>query len=275
MKPPIEGGNVLITGASSGIGRELACQLATLARSLVLVARRTDRLEQLKDELQTQNPELQVSVQGCDLADTAATERMLEAAEEDVGQIDVLINNAGFGDVGLFEFSSWSKLQQMIRVNIMALTHLTHRLLGPMLERGKGGILNVSSGFGLTYMPSTAAYAGTKHYVTCFSEVLRMECRGTGVVVSQLCPGPVTTEFLDVAGNPTGHDVPGIMEISAAHCARAAIAGFLRGKALIVPGLVFWLLLWMGRLSPRFVLRIAYCWIGGYLRKKGRAQLTE
>jgi len=268
MKPPIEGGSILITGASSGIGMELARQLAGAARAIVLVARREDRLQQLKEELVAENPELTVSVQGCDLADTDATERMLEAATDDVGDIDVLINNAGFGDMCLFERSSWSKLQQMIRLNILSLTLLTRRLLGPMLERGKGGVLNVSSGFGLTYMPAAAVYAGTKHFVTCFSEVLRMECRGTGVVVSQLCPGPVATEFMDVAGNPTGQQVPGIVEISAARCAREAIAGFLRGKALIVPGLVFKLVLWLGRLTPRFVLRVAYSWIAGYLRKK-------
>ena len=193
---------------------------------------------------------------------------MLAAAQDEVGPIDVLINNAGFGDVCLFERSSWSKLEQMIRLNMLSLTHLTHRLLGPMLERGKGGVLNVSSGFGLTFTPSVAVYAGTKHYVTCFTEVLRLECRGTGVVVSQLCPGPVATEFLDIAGNPTGQQVPGVVEISAARCARVAIAGFLGGKALIVPGLVFKLLLWLGRLTPRFMLRLAYCWIGGYLRQK-------
>ena len=270
MKPPIKGGTILITGASSGIGLELARQLAGAARALVLVARREDRLQQLKSELLEQYPELQVSVQGCDLADTDATERMLDAVQDNVGQVDVLINNAGFGDVCLFERTSWSKLDQMIRLNVHSLTYLTHRLLGPMLERGRGGVLNVSSGFGLTYTPSVATYAGTKHYVTCFSEVLRMECRGTGVVVSQLCPGPVATEFLDVAGNPTGQDVPGVLEISAAHCARVAIAGFLRNKAIIVPGLVFGLLLWLGRLTPRFLFRIVYCWMAGYLRKKAQ-----
>ena len=265
---------MLITGASSGIGMELARQLAGRARALVLVARRKERLQQLARELKDQTPELEVNVQSCDLADSEATEQMLEAVKRDVGPIDVLINNAGFGDLELFETSSWSKLQQMIRVNILALTQLTHSLLVSMLERGRGGILNVSSGFGLTYMPSVATYAGTKHYVTCFTEVLRMELRGTGVVVSQLCPGPVATEFLDVAGNPTGQDIPGLVEISATHCARVAIAGFLRGKALIVPGLVFSLLLWMGRLSPRFVLRWVYFWIGGYLRKKAQKRLT-
>ena len=268
MRPPIEGGAVMITGASSGIGLELARQLAGAARALVLVARREDRLNDLRDELVEQNPKLEVSVQSCDLADTDATERMLAAANDDVGPIDVLINNAGFGDVCLFERSSWSKLEQMIRLNMLSLTQLTHRLLGPMLERGKGGILNVSSGFGLTYVPAAAVYAGTKHYVTCFTEVLRMECHGTGVVVSQLCPGPVATEFLDVAGNPTGQDIPGIIEISAERCAREAIAGFLRGKALIVPGLVFSLILWMGRITPRFMFRIVYSWMAGYLRKK-------
>lgn len=270
MRPPIDGATILITGASSGIGREMALQLARRAGALVLVARRTERLEQLRDELIAANSELQVSVQGCDLGDGEATDRMLAAVDQEVGQVDVLVNNAGFGDVELFERTTWDKLEQMIRVNVVALARLTHRLVGPMLERGRGGVLNVSSGFGLTYLPATAVYAATKHFVTCFSEVLRMELRGTGVVVSQLCPGPVATEFLDVAGNPTGQQVPSLVEISATHCARVALRGFARGKALIVPGLVFRAVLWMGRLSPRVALRAAYCWIGGYLRRKAQ-----
>jgi uncharacterized protein len=270
MRPPLEGGSILITGASSGIGRELARQLAPRARALVLVARRSDRLLELQGELQAGYPSLQVSVRPCDLGDLVAADRLIDTILDDLGSIDVLINNAGLGDLGLFESAPWEKLEQMCRVNMVSLTRITHRLLGPMLSRGRGGILNVSSGVGLTFLPGMAVYTGTKHYLSSFTEALRLELRGTGVVVSQLCPGPVATEFLEVAGNPTGRAVPKVIEISAARCAHIAISGFARGRALIVPGLMMRVILGLGRVTPRPVLRLVYRWIGAYLRRRAR-----
>ena len=132
-----------------------------------------------------------------------------------------------------------------------------------MLARGRGGILNVSSGLGLTFMPGAAVYSGSKHYVSAFTESLRLELRGTGVVVSQLCPGPVATEFLDVAGNPVGRPVPRLLELSAEQCARVALRGFARGRALIVPGLVARILIGLGRITPR-------CAAAPGLREPGR-----
>jgi uncharacterized protein len=271
MKPPLQNGTILITGASSGIGREMAKKLVYTAKALVLVARRLDRLQELKAELLGQNPKLIVCVQACDLTDEAATDRALEVALAEVGSIDVLINNAGLGDVRLFERTTLPKLELMLRTNVLALTRLTYTLLGPMLERGRGGILNVSSTLGLTFMPGAAAYSGTKHFVTAFTEGLRLELRGTGVVVSQVCPGPIPTEFESVAGNSMNRLTPSFVQISAERCAAIALHGFARGKALIVPGWVMKLVIGLARLTPRPLLRLAYSWIGQMLRRRLKA----
>jgi uncharacterized protein len=267
MRPPLSGGTILITGASSGIGRELTRQLASRARALILVARRRDRLDELKQELEQKHPSLLVNIQACDLIDEAATDGMLDAVQAEVGDVDILINNAGFGDIALFEKTRWEKLDQMIRLNVLSLTRLTHRLLDGMLRRSRGGILNISSGLGLTFFPGAATYAGTKNYVTCFTEALRLELRGTGVVVSQVCPGPVRTEFYDIAGNPLDRPLPSFLFIDPDRCARIALSGFSRGKALIMPGLVMRLLVSLSRLTPRPLLRLFLRLVPIFLRR--------
>ncbi|MFH2006349.1 MAG: SDR family oxidoreductase [bacterium] len=268
MRAPLEDSVVLITGASSGIGVELARQLARSARALVLLARREDRLQALARELREAHPHLEVVVKPCDVTDLEGLDRTLESVHAAVGDIDVLVNNAGMGDVSFFEAASLDKVTGMLRVNVVSLTHLTHRLVGGMVQRGRGAILNVSSAFGLLFMPAFAAYAGSKNYVTAFTESLRIELRGTGVVVSQLAPGPVATEFMDVAGNPTDRDIPKFVELSAERCARVAIRQFRRGKALIMPG--FWIkaLIWSARLTPRVVLRVVFRIFGRWVRNK-------
>jgi hypothetical protein len=257
MRPPIDDGTIVITGASSGIGLELAKQLAPRAKAIGLVARREDRLEKLASELRAARPSLDVRVYACDLADRDATDRFIEAVERDLGAVDVLVNNAGMGDFGLFELASWEKTERMIEINVMALTRLTRRWIQPMIERGRGGILNVSSGFGMAWLPGFAAYVGTKHFVTGFSECLRAEARARGVVVSQLCPGPVSTEFEEVAGVRSG-TAPAMVTLTAEQCARSAIRGFSRGKAIIIPG--FWIKIAMalGAVSPRWLQRLVY-----------------
>ncbi len=271
MKPPLDG-TVLITGASSGIGRAMALELAGRARALVLVARRAERLEELRAELVARRPDLVVSTQACDLLDRAATDRMLDAVERDVGPVDVLVNNAGFGDMGVFDRADWQKTQCMIRLNVESLTYLTHRLVGPMVERKRGGVLNVSSGFGLEFMPGFAAYIACKHYVTALTESLRLDLRSQGVVVSQVCPGPVATEFESHLGNFTGRKPPSFVEISPERCARAALRGFARGRALVIPGVAIKLLLGLGALSPRWLKRLVYIPLASLVR---RAQLRS
>jgi short-subunit dehydrogenase len=246
----------------------MARQLAPRARTLVLVARRRERMEELKGELCAKNPRLKVVVCAYDLGDLAQIDALLSAAKAEAGEIDVLINNAGFGDLGVFDRADWGKTRRMIDLNVTSLTYLTHRLAGSMVERGRGGILNVSSGWGMTFAPGLAAYIATKHYVTGFTEALRLDLRGTGVVVTQVCPGPVATEFEENVGNFTGQKVPGIVEISAETCARSALRGFSRGRALVVPGLVFKIVMAIGVLSPRFLTRLVMGPVARALRKK-------
>jgi short-subunit dehydrogenase len=263
MRPPLQGARVLVTGASSGIGRELAVQLAPDAAALVLAARRKDRLDALRDELLGSHPALEVAVVPCDLATRAGCDALVAAA----GQVDVLVNNAGMGDIGMFDRARWDKTQQMLDINVTALAYLTHRYLPGMIARRRGGILNVSSGFGLEFMPAFAAYAGSKHFVSAFTECVRLEAREAGVVVSQVCPGPVDTEFEEVAGNFTGRKAPRLVRMSAADCVRWTLRAFRRGRALIVPGVVMNLVIALGALSPRWLKRALYGLIAPKIRR--------
>jgi short-subunit dehydrogenase len=265
---PIDGGVVLITGASSGIGREIARQIAGRARAIALVARRRDRLEELRAEILKENPRLTVTVHACDVTNDKDRDAMLADVEAKTGPVDVLINNAGFGDLGVFDRTEWDKLDRMIALNVTALTYLTHRLVRGMVARGRGGILNISSGFGLTFGPGMAAYVGTKHFVTGFTEGLRLDLTGTGVVVTQVCPGPVATEFIDTVGNFTGVNVPGLLEISADTCARAAIRGLDKRRALVVPGFLIRFVIFLGSRTPRWFLRLFFQPAAKLLRKK-------
>lgn len=257
MRPPLDG-TVLITGASSGIGRELAHCFGAEASTLVLVARRETRLQELATELRQTHPKLTVDVRPCDLLDREATAAMVEAVQREVAPVDVLVNNAGLGDVGAFDLASWSKTQRMLELNVTALTQLTHLLLPSMVKRKRGGVLQVSSGFGLQFMPGFAAYVGTKHYVTGFTESLRIEMRQHGVVISQLCPGPVRTEFEANAADFDAPEVPSAISISAEHCARVGYAGFRRDRAIIVPGLLMKTMMFFGAWTPRWFLRLMY-----------------
>jgi uncharacterized protein len=194
----------LITGASAGLGEEYAMQLAPLCGHLVLVARRLDLLENLAGKIRTKFPATGVTVMAIDLADPLS--RVILAgrlAELDLVP-DLLINNAGLGDYGEFATAEWPKLEAMLKVNVEALTHLAHLLLPGMIQQGRGGIVNVSSLASLLPIPDFAVYAATKAYVTSFSEALRIELREHGIRVLAVCPGPVKTEFGEVARRRDG-----------------------------------------------------------------------
>ncbi len=268
MRLELDGSVALVTGASSGIGESLARQLAGRVRAIALVARREQRLEDLAKELREAQPELFVTVHVCDLTDRQAVDAMLDEVERQHGVVDVLINNAGFGDMGMFDLAAWDKTERMIALNITALTYLTHRLAGPMVEQRRGGILMVSSGFGLTFMPGFSVYVGSKHFVTGFTESLRIDLAPMGVVVSQVCPGPVATEFEQGVDNFTGSRPQRFIEISAERCARASLRGLERGRALIVPGLAFRFIVLFAALTPRWLLRLAYGRAARWLRHK-------
>ena len=256
-------GIVLITGASSGIGRDLALEFGARAETLVLVARRLDRLEKLRKELLGRYPELKVVVLAADLADEHETERLLAKVSEQAGVVDLLVNNAGLGDSVLFDRSEWARTRQLLRTNIFALAQLTSALVPGMVERRRGGVLNIGSGAGLTVVPNAAMYVGSKHFVAGFSEALRADLSGTGVTVTQVCPGPVESEFDQVAGSPGGMiGTPRRFRITAAQCAREAVAGFERGAARVFPGRAYRFLM---RMLPLFPL---------WLRRKQAASLA-
>jgi len=255
----IEGCCALITGASAGIGREFARQLAPRVVSLVLVARRIERLEELRQELVNRDPTIGVHIRQCDLANPAQLGDLIAWLDERGLVIDLLINNAGLGDRGRFERSDPDRIHQMLMVNIVALTELTHRLLPQMVARKRGGILNVSSSASFLPMPTFAVYAASKAYVTSFTEALRAEVRGTEINVSALCPGPVLTEFDEVARRTEeAHDSgPDFAYVPVEQVVRDAIAGIERNKPIVIPGLAMKIGMTMVRLTPMAFLRFA------------------
>jgi short-subunit dehydrogenase len=264
----IDGGTVLVTGASSGIGMAIARLVAPRAKALVLVARRVDRLEELKRSLVQARAELRVEVIPCDLASREELPKLVaEVAARNLA-VDVLVNNAGVGMMGVYDTADTAKTAFMIDLNVTSLSLLTLAFLPGMVERRRGGVVNISSGFGLAVMPTFAAYCATKHFVTGFTEGLCADLAGTGVVATQVCPGPVATEFEQTMGNFTGAKVPAFVEISAEHCARAAVDAFDRGRALVVPGIAMKIVMLVNALAPRFLRRIFAGFIGRYARRK-------
>jgi uncharacterized protein len=254
----IDSCNALITGASAGIGREFACQLASRARSLVLVARREQRLNELRKELNHQYPKLTISFRKTDLADLAQLNELIAWIDRERIDVDLLINNAGLGDSGPFATSDPSRNEQMTLVNIVALTTLTRHLLPRMIATGRGSILNVSSSAGFLPIPDFAVYAATKAYVTSFSEALRVELRGTGVSVCVLCPGPVHTEFQEVAKRPSAQPDTGpeFVFVPVEQVVRDALAALEADRPIFIPGLPVKLGMFLVRATPMPILRL-------------------
>jgi short-subunit dehydrogenase len=250
--------SALITGASSGIGREFARQLANRARSIVLLARRSERLADLRDELLNRNPNLDVHVRVVDLADKAQIELLIDSLARDKIVVDLLINNAGLGDSGPFATSDPMRNEQIALVNMVALTSLTRHLLPQMITNRQGGILNVSSSAGFLPIPGDSVYAATKAYVTSFSESLRAELRGTGVSVCAVCPGPVHTEFREVASRPGAQPERGskIFFVSSKQVVREGLAALEADRPLVIPGSAMKFAMFLTRLIPMPVVRL-------------------
>lgn len=256
----LEGSSVLITGASAGIGREFARQLAGSAGLLVLVARRRERLEGLRDELRSRDPNLKVHVRVTNLADDLSVMELCDWLEREKLSIDLLINNAGLGDAGSFATSELQRVKEMLAVNITALTLLTRLLLPGMIGRRRGAILNVSSAAGFLPIAGFAVYAATKAYVTSFSEAIRAELWGTGITVTSLCPGPVPTEFTEVAhrsGAGFTRSSPKVSQVSVEDVVRTALEAITATKAIVIPGFIMKLGMFFVRLTPMPLLRLA------------------
>lgn len=251
------GCTALITGASSGLGAEFARQLAPQARSLILVARRLDRLETLKMELD--RPGLTIHCHAADLADEVQIGALLASLAASGEPVSLLINNAGLGDHGFFEESEWSRVEAMLDVNIKALTRLTHAILPDLVRAGRGAILNVSSIAGLLPLPKMAVYAASKAYVSSFSEALRGELRDTGVSVTTLCPGPVNTEFFLTAERADGRDAmpaPEIFKVPAEEVVAAALSAVEGDRARVIPGWFVCVVMTIASIVPIFLLRL-------------------
>ncbi|MBQ6153566.1 MAG: SDR family NAD(P)-dependent oxidoreductase [Ruminococcus sp.] len=240
----------LITGASSGIGRDMARYLASMGWDLILVARRIDRLEELKKEL------LEVDVR-CIRADVSTYEECLRLYEETRDDpINMLVNNAGFGLAGEFVETDLERELQMVDVNVKALHTLTKLYLKDFVARDSGIILNVASSAGFMAGPLMATYYATKNYVLRLCEAISEELRrkNSKVRICALCPGPVKTEFDKVASVKFSMD-----GISSEYCARYAIDQALKGKRIIIPSSSIKAGIFFKRfLSESFLLKIAY-----------------
>jgi short-subunit dehydrogenase len=254
----LDGCSAVITGASAGIGRELARQLARRAKLLVLVARRRDRLEQLRSELLRVNRALQVEIREVDLSNLEQTMQLAGWLANEL--IDFLVNNAGLGDHGSFATADPIRVNEQIQVNALALTALTRAVLPRMIAQKRGAILNVSSSAGFLPLPDLAVYAATKAYVISFSEAIRAETRGLGITVTALCPGPVHTEFGQVADREQQRrkvrTSPAHVSVEEVAC--AGLAAIERDKPLVVPGIAVKIAMTIVRAFPLAVLRAAW-----------------
>ncbi|MBI2838768.1 MAG: SDR family oxidoreductase [Acidobacteria bacterium] len=249
-------GTALITGASSGIGLELARLFARDRTDLVLVARREADLQKLAEELASSHP-IQVRVLPADLSDPAAPDHILEALRNDGIVIDSLVNNAGAGTYGPFVETDLEAELQMLRLNIVSLTHLTKLFAREMVARHKGRILNVASTAAFQPGPLMAVYYATKAYVLSFTEALAAELQGSGVTVTALCPGPTRTGFQGAAKMEKSRLVSGLLSMQdAATVAKVGYKAMMRGSRIAVPGIVNRLLAQSIRFTPRRLVTI-------------------
>ena len=253
-------GTVLITGASAGIGLELAKLFAADGYDLVLVARRADAMETLAESLRGKHS-IVVRIWPADLADPQAPQQLQERANAEGVAVDILVNNAGFGAIGQFHKLSPERQLGIIDVNMRALTELTYRFLPAMHAQGRGRILNVGSIVGFLPGPYMAVYYASKAYVVSFSEALAEELTGSGITVTCLCPGYTATEFQKVAGVTKTGMLARMRPMPAETVARIGYRGLMAGRRLVVPGWGNRLSVFGLRFSPRWFTVGAASWL--------------
>ena len=244
---------ILITGASGGLGLEFAKFFAEKKCDLVLVARSTGKLLAMKNQFEREYG-IKVYVCAVDLSVPDAALDVFNYTLENDLTIDVLINNAGFGNAGDFAHCDWQRQQEMVQVNIVALMQLTHCFLKGMIERGDGQIMNLSSVASFCAGPDMSIYYASKAFVRSFSEAVAEEVKGTGVTVTALCPGPTATGFEKAASMKTGSTMFR-NAVSAAEVALAGVRAMMKGKVLSYPGVFPKLLSFGTRIGPRSVTR--------------------
>jgi uncharacterized protein len=241
LPQPSETSAALVTGASGGIGAEIARELARRGHNVVLVARRKPRLEALAEELSGEYG-IRAETIASDLAKPGSRSRIAGRMTQLKLDVDILINNAGFATGGAFHEADPARELEQVQVLVEAVVVLTSTFLPAMVERGRGAILNVASTAGMQPLPYAAGYSAAKAYVLTFSEALHQEAHGHGVTVTALAPGPVETEFWDIAGwEAAGQSferaIPSPALISARDAAAAGVDGLDSDKRVVVPGL--------------------------------------
>lgn len=240
----------LITGASNGIGLELAKIHASKSHDLVLIARNKSKLEEIKKELEEQY-KVSVYLIIKDLSEINAAQEIYNETTKQNIQIDYLINNAGFGDYGMFTETDWNKELQMINLNMTTLTHFTKLYLQDMVLRGRGKIMNVASTAAFQSGPTFAVYSATKAYVLSFSEAVNNEVRDKGITITALCPGATKTGFQDAAAMNDSKIFKSKNLPSAKEVAEFGYASMMKGKTVAIHGIMNSVLAFSSRLIPR------------------------
>jgi short-subunit dehydrogenase len=243
----------LVTGASSGIGAAIAKELASRGYSIALVARREERLRSLATDLTSEHGVAAEAI-SCDLGDPDERDRLADELRGRGRSVEVLVNNAGFGHQADFATSPRERMVEMVRLNVEAVVDLTSRFMGPMVDRGRGTVINIASTAAFQPLPGSAVYAASKSFVLSFSEAIRTELRGSGVTVTAVCPGPVKTEFTEVAGvGGVEERTPGAVWMSAEDIARHAVDGAAKDRRVVVPGALNRATALAGQHSPRAI----------------------
>lgn len=243
---------ILITGASTGIGYELAKLFAKDRHNLILVARDEGKLETAKNELSKYNVE--VKILSLDLSKSEDIQGLFNYVEMNKLNVDILVNNAGIGTFGDFSEIEWVKEEALIDINIKVLTKLTKYFLPKIIECKNGGILNVASTAAFCSGPRMAAYYASKAYVLNLTEAIYEECKDSGIRISCLCPGPVKTTFQDKAGIKKSESAKKYL-MDAEEVAKVSYKDFKKGKLIIIPGMKNKLLVIGNKLLPRRISR--------------------
>jgi uncharacterized protein len=254
LPPPSRGSTVLVTGASSGIGAELARELAARGYGLTLTARRADRCAELAARLEREHG-VRAAVETCDLADAGAREALVDRLRAGDREVVGVCNNAGRGSAGPFHTLALESEAELVRINVEALHHLTGAFLPRMVSQGVGAVLNVASLAGFQPLPGMATYSATKAFVITLSEAVHAEVSPSGVSVTCLAPGPVHTEFGSIAGSE-GADMraPEQVFVAVEDVARQAVDGMVEGRRMVIPGVPAKAAALGGRLAPRSLL---------------------
>ncbi|KAB2642853.1 MAG: SDR family NAD(P)-dependent oxidoreductase [Verrucomicrobia bacterium] len=251
---------VLITGASAGLGAEFARQLAPHAATLILVARRRERLEKLADDLQKKYPELHVYLQVCDLTSIDEREKLVAWVREEELPLNFVINNAGLGNLGEFHDASWQRIQGILDLNIGALTHLTHLLLPILRKQAPSALLQVGSIVGFFPIEGHAVYAASKAYVQSFTQALHLEEEKHGVHVILLAPGAVPTEFFKVASRlqepiSLTSRSPACFITSPEKVVAVALEAVVKKRAIVIPNKLLSIVVQFLRFAPIFLFQ--------------------